>query len=137
MAQSRYGYVTYLFGQAVHLLGCQTSVCEHADLRGDVAPVVLASELLKVLLEQSTHGDDAVSHILDLAEPLLVEGGVVQDLGSDTGTVNRGVGVERSHKNLDLGVDALLLLGRLADDGECTNTLTIQTLNIFSTRSGI
>jgi len=124
--------MTYLFGQSLHLLGLQTGVSEHTDLRGDVAPVVLASELLQVLLEQSAHGDDAVSHVLDLTEPLLVKGSVVEDLGSDAGTVDRGVGVERTDENLDLGVDALLLVGVLANDGEGTDTLTVETLRQMS-----
>jgi DNA repair protein RadC len=42
-----------------------------------VAPVVLAAELLEVLLEKGTHGNDAVSHALDLTKPLLVERRVV------------------------------------------------------------
>jgi hypothetical protein len=37
-----------------------------------MAPVVLAAKLLKVLLEEGTHSDDAVGHALDLTEPLLV-----------------------------------------------------------------
>jgi hypothetical protein len=43
--------------------------------------------------------------------------------------VDGRVRVERADENLDLGVDALLLLGRLADNGEGTNTLAVQTLS--------
>jgi hypothetical protein len=93
-----------------------------------VAPVVLAAELLEVLLKKSTHGDDAVGHALDFAEPLLVQRGVVEDLRGNAGTVDWGVRVERAHKDLDLGVDALLLVCRLADDGEGTNTLAVESL---------
>lgn len=126
---------TYLLGQRLHLLGLQACERKHANLGGDVAPVVLAAELLKVLLEERTHGDDAVGHVLDLAKPLLVQRGVVQDLGSNTGTVNRGVRVERSHEDLDLRINTLLLVGGLADDGEGTNTLAVETLlNQHSTR---
>ena len=91
------------------------------------ASAVLATELLEVLLEESAHGDDAVGHALDLTEPLLVEGRIVEDLRSDAGTVNGRVGVQWADQDLDLGVDALLLLGRLADDGEGTNTLAVET----------
>jgi hypothetical protein len=119
--------LTYLLCQLVHLLGCQTSVGEHADLRGDVAPVVLAAELLEVLLEKGTHGDDAVSHALDLTEPLLVERSVVQNLRGDAGTVNWGVGVQWANEYLDLRVNTLLLVGRLADDREGTDTLAVET----------
>lgn len=111
-----------------HLLGGQAGVCEHADLAGDVAPVVLAAQLLEVVLEQGAHLDDAVGHALDLTEPLLVEGRIVQDLRSDAGTVNGRVGVQWADQDLDLGVDALLLLGRLADNGEGTDTLAVKTL---------
>jgi hypothetical protein len=38
---------------------------------------MLASQLLQVLLQESAHGDDAVRHALDLAEPLLVQRWVV------------------------------------------------------------
>ena len=120
--------ITYLLGQNIHLLGLQSSVCEHTNLGCDVAPVVLAAELLEVLLEESAHGDDAVGHALDLTEPLLVEGRIVQDLRSDAGTVNGRVGVQWADQDLDLGVDALLLLGRLADNGEGTDTLAVKTL---------
>jgi hypothetical protein len=122
--------VTYLLGQGIHLLRLQTSVCEHTDLRGDVAPVVLAAKLLEVLLEKSAHADDTIGHALDLAEPLLVEGRVVEDFGCNACAVDWWVGVQRSHEDLDLRVDPLLLLGRLANHGESTHTLTIQTLAI-------
>ena len=56
-------------------------------------PVVLAAQVLQVLLEQGTHLDDAVSHALHLAQPLLVQFRVVQDGRRNTGTVHRGVGV--------------------------------------------
>lgn len=101
---------THLLGQSIHLLRRKASVGEHANLGGDVTPVVLAAELLKVLLEESTHADDSVGHALDLAKPLLVQGGVVEDLRGDTGSMDWRVGVERAHKNLDLGVDTLLLI---------------------------
>lgn len=126
-----------LLGQCIHLLRLETSVSEHADLAGDVAPVVLATELLEVLLEESTHGDNAVSHALNLAQPLLVELGVVQDGGSNTGTVDRRVGVERADQDLDLRVDTLLLFGVGADNGEGANTLTVETLGNVSMRKSL
>ena len=119
---------TNLLSQFGHLLSSQTGVGEHANLGCDVAPVVLTAELLKVLLEESTHGDDAVGHALDLTKPLLVEGGVVQDLRGNAGTVNGRVGVQWADKDLDLRVDAFLLLSRLANDGEGTDTLAVKTL---------
>ena len=116
-----------LLGELVHLLGLEAGVGEHADLAGDVAPVVLAAELLEVLLEQGAHLDDAVGHLLDLAEPLLVQGGRVEDLGRDAGAVDGRVGVEGADEDLDLRVDALLL-GRVgADHAEGADALAVQT----------
>ena len=94
-----------------------------------MVPVVLASELLEVLLQQSSHLDDAVSHAFDFTQPLLVQLRVLKDLAGDAGSIDGGVGVQRSDENLDLGVYALLLLCRFANDGESTNTLTIETLS--------
>jgi hypothetical protein len=93
---------------------------------------VLAAELLEVGTEERAHLDDAVSHALDLTEPLLVEGGVVHDGGGDAGTVDGRVRVLGPDENLDLRLDTLLLLGVLADEGEGTDTLTVQTLHIVS-----
>lgn len=126
-----------LLGQLVHLLRLETGECEHADLAGDVAPVLLAAKLLEVLLEQSAHGDDAVGHALDLAQPLLVQGGVVEDGRCDTSAVDRGVRVERTDENLDLRVDTLLLLDVGADNGESTNTLSVETLPDVSNSSSM
>jgi hypothetical protein len=105
----------------------------HIYLAGDVGPVVLAAQVLKVLLQESAHLNDAVSHALDLTQPLLVQLGVVHDRGSDTGTVNRRARVQRAHKDLDLGLDALLLLRGGSYERESTNTLTVQTLNCEET----
>lgn len=89
---------------------------------------MLASEGLQVLLQESSHLDDTIGHTLDFTEPLLVEVGIVHDGGGDACTVDWGVGVKRADEDLDLRIDALLLLGGLADNGECTNTFTIETL---------
>ena len=102
-----------------------------------MAPVVLAAELLEVLLEKGTHGDDPVSHTLNLAQPLLVEFRVVQNGGSNTGTVDGRVGVKRADQDLDLRVDTLLLVGIGANDGEGTNTLTVETLESISMRASL
>lgn len=117
-----------LLGQLLHLLGVQASVGEHADLAGDVGPVVLGAELLEVLLEEGTHGDDSVGHALDLAQPLLVQLGVAEDLGGNAGAVDGGVGVQRADEDLQLRVDTLLLLSVGGGDGEGTDTLTVETL---------
>jgi len=42
--------------------------------------------------------------------------------------VDRRVGVKRADKDFDLRINALLLLGIFTNDGESTDTLTIETL---------
>lgn len=117
-----------VLGDLLYLLGLEAGVSEHADLVGDVRPVVLGTERLELPTEQLAHGDDAVGHALDFALPLLVQLGVVQDSGSNTGAVDGGVGVHGADDDLDLRVEALDLLGVLADNREDTSTLTVETL---------
>jgi len=120
-----------LLGQSIHLLRLQTGEGEHADLAGDVRPVVFAAESLEVLAQEGAHLDDAVGHALDLTKPLLVQGGVVHDGRGDASTVDGWVRVEGTNEDLDLRLDALLLLGVLADEREGTDTLSIETLHIL------
>lgn len=117
-----------LRGELVHGGGVEPRVGEHADLRRDVRPVVLAAELLEVLLEQGPHRDDAVRHLLDLAQPLLVQRRVVQDRRRDPRPVDRRVRVQRAHQDLHLRVDPLLLLGRGRHDREGAYALAVETL---------
>lgn len=116
-----------LLGKSLNLLRRQTGVAEHTNLRGDVVPVLLGAKSLEVLLEQSSHLDHSVGHLLDLTEPLLLELGVVEDGGGDSGTVDGGVGVEGSDDNLQLRVNSVLLGGVLADKRESTDSLTVKT----------
>jgi len=95
-----------------------------------MAPVILRSKILEILLQKCSHCDDTVSHSLDLTKPLLVQGRIVEDLRSNAGAMDRRIGIERSDKNLDLGVDALLLLGIFTDDGEGTDAFAVEALGI-------
>lgn len=106
-----------------------------AYLVGNMRPVMLATQSLKVLLEKTAHLNDTVSHTLDFAQPLFLELRVVQDGGRDTGTMDRGVGVKGANDDLDLRVDALLFFGGSADERECTCTFTIETLSSLSVDS--
>lgn len=117
-----------VLGDLGNLLGGQASVGEHADLVGDVGPVMLGAELLELATEQGAHGDDAVGHLLDLTEPLLVELLVVEDLSGEASTVDGRVGVHGADDDLQLRLDALGLLGISTNDGEDTSTLTVETL---------
>ena len=98
-----------------------------------MGPVVLAAKLLEVGAEERAHLDDAASHALDLTEPLLVKSRVVHDGGGDASTVNGRVGVEGANEDLDLRIDTLLLLGVLANEGESTDTLAVET-HVFDKR---
>lgn len=94
-------------------------------LRSDVAPVVLAAKLLEVFFQQRPHADDSVCHALDLAQPLFIQRGVIQDFCGYTSTVHWRIRVEWSHEDLQLRVYPLLLFGRLAHNRESSDTLTI------------
>ena len=58
-----------------------------------MTPIMLTAECLKIFFEQSPHPNNALRHPLDFAKPLLVQFGVVQDLGGDTSTMNWRIGV--------------------------------------------
>ncbi len=87
---------------------------------------MLGAEPLEVLLEHGAHLDDAVGHVLDLDEPLLVQGRGVEDLGGDAGAVDGRVRVHGAHQDLDLRVDALALLGVGAHHGEGADALAVE-----------
>ena len=85
------------------LLGRQRSYSpEHADLALDVSP--LSGSVLgdQIVVEPLTHADDAVSHVLDLTLPLLVQLRLVQDSGSNTCAMYGWVGVHGSDDDLEL-----------------------------------
>lgn len=85
---------TVFLRKLLDLLGLEAGIAEHTDLGCDMLPVVLRTKLLEVLLKKLTHLDDALSHTINLLKPLRVELRVVQDLGSNAGTVDGGIGVQ-------------------------------------------
>ena len=89
---------------------------------------MLTSQSLEILLEKTTHLNNAISHTLDFAKPLLAELGIVQNGRGNAGTVDRGVGVKGTNEDFDLRVDALLLFGGSADERKCTGSFTVETL---------
>lgn len=117
-----------LLRKHITLFRSQTSKSKHANLVCDVVPLARAAEGFEVFAEESAHLDDAVGHTLDFAEPLLVQGGIFEDGGCDASAVDGRVGVQGAHENLELRVNALLLGGVFADNGESTNTLAVETL---------
>lgn len=89
---------------------------------------MLATQFLEVLREQRAHRDDPLCHSLHFTKPLVVQLRILEDLLCDTSAVDRRVRVQWAYEDLDLGVDPLFLLRRLANNGEGTDTLTIEAL---------
>mmetsp|Transcript_33703 Transcript_33703/g.100365 ORF Transcript_33703/g.100365 Transcript_33703/m.100365 type:complete len:362 (+) Transcript_33703:59-1144(+) len=113
--------------QAVHHLGRDAGEGKHADLVGHMVPRPLGAEVLQVLAQQLAHGDDAVSHALDLHIPLRLEVLAVEDLGHQQRAVQWRVGVHWARNRLHLGLNGRRLLGVVAHNGEAADTLTVQT----------
>ena len=109
------------------LLGGEAEEREHANLRGNVVPVTLAGILYEGSLEGNTHAIHAVSHCLELNEPLCAVLRVNEDFTSDTATMDRRRRIVRSDDDFNLRKN--LLSGGLvrADDVEGTSTLTVET----------
>lgn len=94
-------------------------------LASNMAPIVLTPQRLQILLKERTHLDNAISHALHFTKPLLVERRVVEDCRGNAGAVDGWAGVQGADEDLDLRINALLLLGRLADDGKCADSFTV------------
>lgn len=77
------------------LLG-ESSVGEHTDLFGDVAPVVLVSVGLNLLDKGRSHFSDSAGHESEVVVPHLGELLVSKDDVDDSSAVDRGVGVNWS-----------------------------------------
>jgi len=60
-----------LLGEPVNLGRGEAGVAKHADLVGDVLPVLLATKLLKAVAQLLSHADNAVGHQFDLLIPIL------------------------------------------------------------------
>jgi len=106
----------------------QASETEHSDLALDVTP--LSRSVVsggQEVVESITHADDPAGHDLHLGLPLLVKVLIGEDGVGDTGAVEGRVGVRRSDEDLQLTLDASLLLRIGSDKGESTNTFTIET----------
>jgi len=100
---------------------------EHADLRGDVIPVVLGASGLESRLEGSSHQSHSIGHD---DEVLLPHGGelfVSEDDVDNSSSVNWGVGVDGSSDLLDARVDGVTLGLRSSDDGEGSGSLSVDT----------
>jgi hypothetical protein len=133
--QAGHGYPTIsghvdmgLLGESLGLGGSQASKTEHSNLALDVTP--LSRSVVgggQEVVKPTPHADDPVGHELDLGLPNLVKVLVGEDGVGDTGTVEGRVGVHWSDDDLQLTFDTSLLLGIGGDEGESTNTFTVET----------
>lgn len=90
-----------------------------------MAPIMLAAQRLEVLLKECTHFDNAISHALHFSKPLLVELRIIEDRRGNAGAMDGRIGVQGADEDLDLRINTLLLLSRLADDGECADSFAV------------
>lgn len=101
-----------------------------------MAPLSWGLEVVgKSVVKSLPHADDPVRHTLHLALPLGVEGLVAEDGAGDTRTMERRVRVHGADDNLQLTVHTRLLLGAGGDEGESTDTLSVET-HVLSERLG-
>ena len=94
-----------------------------------MAPVVLASQSFQILFQEGSHADDAVSHALDFAQPLLGETWIVQYLCSNASAMHGRIRIKWSDKDFDLRIHTFFLFRRVADDRESPHAFAIQSLH--------
>lgn len=116
-----------LSAESLDLFLGQTSVGEHTALLGDVRPVTLGTDLLKVLNEESTHILDTLGHGGAFLLPLSGEGGVVKNGGDNTSTIDGRARPEGTSTDLQLLDNILSLLGGVGDNRDNTSTFTVDT----------
>lgn len=72
---------------SLRLLNRESGEGEHTDLVGNVVPGSLSSDLFKVLSKELSHLTNSIGDVNEFVKPLLSQGGVVQDEGSNSSTV--------------------------------------------------
>jgi hypothetical protein len=115
-----------LLHQAFTLLRIHAGEAEHADLVGDVLPVLGRAQLLQVVLQRGAHRNDAVGHLLDVAQPLLLERGIAQNLRHQTSTVHGRVRVQGTDEDLDLRHCAHRIVFAAGHQREGAGTFAVQ-----------
>jgi hypothetical protein len=100
----------------VDLVFVEASECKHANLVGDVGPIMLITESFKLVTEAVSHLVHAARHILEVLVPHCCQFGVSQDNVDNSGSVNGWVRVDWSCDLLDAGLSDLCLFLRAADN---------------------
>lgn len=90
---------------------------------------MLRAKFLEIALERGTHRDNPFRHAFDFRKPLLAQIWIIEDLRSDTSSIDGWIGVEWSDEYFYLTVNSLFLLGRLTNNRESTNTFSVETLD--------
>lgn len=111
----------------MYLRRSEARVSEHADLVGDVLPVVLGSQPLQVADQGLTSANDAVGHRLDVLLPLGAKGRVGEDGAHDACAIGRRVAVHGADHLVELRHDRLGLLRVGSDDVQGADTLAVET----------
>ena len=116
-----------LLSEFVDLVLVEASVSEHANLIGNVRPVVLVSKSFKLGNQTRSHLCHTSRHVSEVLVPHGCELWVTQNDVDDSSAVDGWVGVNWSGDLLDAGHDNLLLSFASTDDGESSSSLTIKT----------
>ena len=116
-----------LAGHGVDLILSDARVSEHTNLRGDVAPVVLAAEGGESLDEASSHFSHTGRHEHEIIVPHLRELLVAEDDVDDSSTVDGRVRVHGSGNLLDSRVDLERLGGVASNEVHAAGSLTVET----------
>jgi len=125
------------FLDGLHLVLGHARVAKHADLVGDVLPVLLGARVFERGDQFGAHGLNAVGHALAVPFPLLVQGRVVEDVGHQPSPVHGWVRVHGPHL-MERGSQLTNNEGKInAMDGVISNTNNKQTtvLGILATNS--
>lgn len=124
-----------LISQLSHHIQSQSRIGEHADLVGDVGPVVNRTQILQVLHQGLSAFGDSGGHLFDFPEPHLVQFLVVQHNGNDVGPVLWRVGIDSSCDQLQLGHDVGDLVFGVAHQTHAPHSLPVEP-EVFSETLG-
>jgi len=115
-----------LFAELVNLVLVQAGEGEHANLVGNVAPVVLVADGGQLVAEAVAHFLHAARHVSQVLVPHGGELGVTEDDIDNAGTVNGRVRVDGPGNLLDTAHDNFLLSFTATDGGVTSSTLTVE-----------
>lgn len=113
--------------ERINLLRAEACVSEHANLTGDMTPIVSASISLEFFNQSSSHFLDSSRHVQQILMPASSKFWVTQDNINNPGSVNWWIGVHWSGDSFNSRCDLYLLCLITADDRDATNSLTIES----------